>query len=217
MEKKDLANIKYGIVFIYFGFFVYSFFIYVGHMFSSDIIEFMGGNIEYTNYIRTMLSIFPIFSLFMLIGVWLFTSPYLNIWGFTFLKKTLRSFIIIYFILALSIIYSALTNNLEKAVIFADLKTILWRIGLSLFLVFVSIYYHYFKKNNYIILTLASLVISVLHDVYYYSTKLAQIDNPTRSMDTTLFITTIFIFLLLSANIFILHNFILIQYRIKKY
>lgn len=217
MEKKDLENVKYGIVFIYFGFFVYSIFIYLGHMYSNIIIELLGGNIEYIDYIRTLLSIFPIFSIFILIGIWLLTSPYLNIWGFTFLKKTLRTFSIIYFILASSILYSAITDNLDNAVVFADLKTIIWRIGLSIFLVFLTLYYYHFRKKNHIVFNLVCLVLSILQDVYYYSTKLTQLDNAVRTYDTLLLILTLFIFILLSVNVFIFHNFILIQYRVKKY
>lgn len=216
MEKKDLANVKLGIVFLYLGFFIYTFLLHVGLIYSNEIINLLGGKIEYLTYIRTLLAVLPFFSIFILIGIWLYTSTYLNIWGIIFLKKTLRTLTIIYFVLALSILYSALTHNLENAVILADLKTIIWRISLSLFLIFTTLYYYYFKKKNYIVFTLICLVLSVLHDVHYYSTKLTQLDNSSKDIDPTLFVSTVLIFLLLSANIFIFYHFISIQYRIKK-
>lgn len=195
----ELKKIRLGFILALIGVILYPVVVFLGHITAKYIIDFLSLDISYPDYIRYILTYSPIFSILILIGGFLFTFPEFNFWGANIVKKFIRTLLIFYFILAFIISYYSLNNDIYGAVVYADLKSVIWRLLVCSYLVYLSIYFYYFELNKWMIYSIIILFLSLIQDFIYYTIKLITLFNvqQNENIETIQLIATIFIFVAL--------------------
>lgn len=181
MDKDDLIKLKLSVFFVFLGIIGYPFTIYFAHFFPNFFIDTFAPGLSRETFIRFILSVSPMFSVFFLIAAWNFTSIQIGSNFDRIIKISIRIIFLVYFIFVIYIPFSAIAGSIYKLSTVVTIKTIIWRfVCIFAYLYFAYLFLNFRDKANSII-TMAVLMINLIQDLTYYFLQIEKsVSNSTE-------------------------------------